>query len=272
MYLRVIMGPHNSFDWNPADYHRSSPAQQRWAEELIAKLDLRGDERVLDIGCGDGRITAAISGNVPRGSVTGIDSSAEMIRFAREHFPPENHPNLSFARMDAQALAFHEEFDIVFSNAALHWIPDHREVLAGIRKCLRDEGKMLVQMGGKGNAGKVFEAFEQVRHESRWEPFFRNFSFVFGFFGEDLYRGWLAGAGLVPVRVELIDKDMAYTNRRDFAAWIRTTWLPHLQQVPEDLHSPFIDAVIDRYLARSPVGPDGIFHIGMKRLEVEARR
>ena len=259
-----------SFDWNPADYSRSSPAQHQWAGELIAKLVLRGDERVLDIGCGDGRVTAMMAKNVPRGSVVGIDSSAEMIRFSRDHFPPDKNPNLSFMQVDAQKLTFHDEFDLVFSNAALHWIPCHRAVLAGIRRSLREDGKMLVQMGGKGNAAKVFEAFELLRREPRWEPYFRNFSFVFGFFGPEEYRGWLGEAGLTPVRIELIGKDMVYQSREDFAAWIRTTWLPHLRQLPEEIRPPFIDALIDRYLALSPVGTDGIFHIGMKRLEVEA--
>ena len=93
--------PSPSFTWNAADYNKSSPAQQLWAQELIAKLVLRGNERVPDIGCGDGKVTTAIATSVPQGAVTGIDSLPEMIRFAREHFPHSTHPNLSFVQMDA---------------------------------------------------------------------------------------------------------------------------------------------------------------------------
>jgi trans-aconitate 2-methyltransferase len=94
------------FVWNALDYSKRSPVQQQWAQELIAKLRLNGDERVLDIGCGNGNVTAAISASVPTGSVTGIDSSPEKIRFSQEHFPHSFHKNLTFVQMDASPLEF----------------------------------------------------------------------------------------------------------------------------------------------------------------------
>ncbi|MFA5348372.1 MAG: class I SAM-dependent methyltransferase, partial [Methanoregula sp.] len=149
-----------SFSWNAADYYTSSHAQQQWAQELIAKFAFSGNEHILDIGCGDGKVTAAIAGNVPRGVVVGIDSSPEMIQFAREHFPDHQYPNLLFIEMAAESLQFFEEFDIVFSNAALHWVADHRPVLSGIARSLRPGGRIIIQMGGKGNADKVFKALD----------------------------------------------------------------------------------------------------------------
>jgi trans-aconitate methyltransferase len=92
--------------WNAADYAANSSAQQIWARELIAQLNLRGDERVLDIGCGDGKVTAGLARAVPKGSVTGIDVSPEMIRFARKTFPSGKHPNLEFQVMDAREIDF----------------------------------------------------------------------------------------------------------------------------------------------------------------------
>jgi trans-aconitate methyltransferase len=135
------------FLWNAVDYHQSSPAQRQWAQELIDKLQIRGNEHILDIGCGDGKVTAEIARHLPEGEVVGIDASPEMIRFALEHFPPTRFPNLSFAEMAAQAMTFRERFDVVFSNAALHWIPDHRPVLAGISDALHPGGRLLIQMG-----------------------------------------------------------------------------------------------------------------------------
>lgn len=128
----VSLKSSSSFTWNPADYHRSSSSQKLWARELIEKLGLSGNERVIDIGCGDGSVTAAIASRLPRGAVAGIDSSREMIRFARKQYPSSMYPNLSFVCMDARHLTFTEEFDVAFSNAALHWIAEHRPVLAGI--------------------------------------------------------------------------------------------------------------------------------------------
>ena len=92
--------------WNAADYAANSAAQQIWARELIAQLQLRGDEHILDVGCGDGKVTAELARAVPKGSVTGIDASPEMIRFARKTFPPGKHPNLEFQVMDAREISF----------------------------------------------------------------------------------------------------------------------------------------------------------------------
>ena len=262
--------PFSSFTWNAADYSQSSPAQQQWAQELIGKLRLNGNERVLDIGCGDGKVTAAIAACVPTGSVTGIDISPEMCRFAQEHFPRSIHKNLTFARMDASHLVFFEEFDVVFSNAALHWIPVHKPLLAGIARSLCPGGRLLVQMGGKGNAAQVFDALTVLLENPRWARYFLGFSFTYGFFWPEEYRQWLADAGLEPVRVELIPKDMVYPDKEAFAGWIRTTWLPWMARLPEGEQPVFTKAIIDEYLAMYPEDADGMIHIGMMRLEAEA--
>ena len=106
--------------WKPEKYERSSSAQKLWAEELIRKIEIDGCERVLDIGCGDGRITADIADLLPNGSVLGIDSSKEMVRFAKERFPPEIHKNLRFGEADARDLSFDEEFDLVVLSIGLN--------------------------------------------------------------------------------------------------------------------------------------------------------
>jgi len=260
------------YTWNPADYHRSSAAQQQWAKELIAKLGLAGDERVADIGCGDGKVTAGIARSVPEGSVTGVDSSPDMIRFARDHFPGSRYPNLSFVQADARALPFREAFDIVFSAAALHWIPDHRPVLAGIAASLREGGKLLVQMGGRGNAEQILAAGDTVQGRPEWAEYFRGFSFAFGFFGSGEYRRWLTGSGFAPVRVELIPRDMTFSSRQDLASWIRTTWLPRQERLPAALRPEYIEAVMDEYLKNHPPDAGGTIHVRMVRLEAEAKK
>ncbi|MDF1534055.1 MAG: methyltransferase domain-containing protein [Methanosarcinaceae archaeon] len=108
------------YKWDAQDYSKSSSEQQKWAHELILKLALKGNERVLDIGCGDGKITAQIARRVPDGCVMGIDLFEEMINFATSNFPPDRYPNFSFEIRDASNLNFDHELDVVFSNAALH--------------------------------------------------------------------------------------------------------------------------------------------------------
>jgi len=260
------------FAWNPADYSRSSAAQQQWAEELIKKLRLSGNERVLDIGCGDGKVTAAIARSLPEGDVTGIDNSPEMIRFACDHFPRTDYPNLSFRRADARSLPFFEEFDIVFSAAALHWIMDQGPVLASIATSLRPKGRLLIQMGGKGNAEQILCAGNVVQERPEWAEYFRGFSFEYGFFDSTEYCRWLVESGFGPSRVELIPKDMTFPSRTDFAGWIRTTWLPRMERLPATRRSGYIEAVIDEYLKHYPPDPDGTIHVRMVRLEAEAKK
>ncbi len=127
-------------------------------------------------------------------------------------------------------------------------------------------------MGGKGNADQVFGVLDVLLGNPRWSQYFSGFSFAYGFFDTREYRQWLKEAGLEPVRVDLIPKDMAYPSREDFAAWLRTTWLPWMAQLPDSERSVFVTAIIDEYLLRYPVGADGAIHIRMVRLEAEAKK
>ena len=148
------MKPHQH-KWNAADYADNSSAQAKWGREIISRLKLRGDETVLDIGCGDGKLTAALARQLPRGSVLGIDNSPEMVRYAAKSFPAAKFPNLSFKVCDARRLAFADKFDLVVSFSTLHWVKDHMPILRGIRRGLKSGGKALLQFGGKGNAADI---------------------------------------------------------------------------------------------------------------------
>ena len=258
------------YGWDAKDYHNSSTEQQKWARDLLSKLALSGDERVLDIGCGDGKVTAEIAQKVPDGSVLGIDISEEMIRFARRSFPAKRFSNLAFEVMDAENLSFGGEFDVVFSNAALHWVIDHFPVLKGIKKSLKPSGKILLQRGGRGNAAEIPEVPETVLEDERWSRYFTDFTTPHGFYGPEEYKVWLEKVGIAAVRVELIPKDMIHEGREGLAAWIRTTWLFYTQKVPEELRGEFIREIVDRYIEKHHPDNRGIAHIRMMRLEVEA--
>lgn len=131
--------------WDPKDYAEHSSVQFNFARALLDRLRLRGDETVLDLGCGDGKITVEVARLVPRGKAVGIDSSPEMIGFARARFPSSCYPNLEFALMDAQAISFQNQFDLALSNSALHWVADHRPILRGLARGLKPGGKVLTE-------------------------------------------------------------------------------------------------------------------------------
>ena len=260
----------NQYIWNAEDYAKNSSIQQEWARELISKLNLKGNESVLDIGCGDGKITAEIAGYLTTGSVTGIDSSMDMIELSNSNFPKDKHSNLSFIRLDARNLEFKEQFDIVFSNAVLHWVKDHNPVLKGIRRSLKKHGRILLQMGGKGNAEGIISTMQTIMSKNKWGRYFSDFDFPYGFFDKDEYRRLLEENDLKPIRVELIPKVMSYDNEEGLAGWIRTTWLPYTERVPRTFKEEFINLITEKYIENHPVDNNGKVHVNMVRLEVEA--
>jgi trans-aconitate methyltransferase len=258
--------------WNPQEYASNSSAQAVWADELIARLGLSGSERVLDVGCGDGRSTAELARRLPAGRVLGVDSSPEHAAHAALAYPPSVYPRLSFAVMDARSLASDEPFDLVFSNATLHWVDDHPAFLRGCVRVLRPGGCLVASCGGKGNAAEMFRGVDALIAEEPWHSRFIGFAFPYHFHSPEEYRPWLAEAGLEATRVELVEKDMTHAGADGLTGWVRTTWLPYLERVPHEEQGSFVAALLGRYLAEHP--PDGLgrTHVRMVRLEVEARR
>jgi trans-aconitate methyltransferase len=258
--------------WNAADYAANSAVQQAWARELIARLSLRGDEHVLDVGCGDGKVSAEIAHAVPHGAVVGIDASPQMIQFARATFSTRKIPNLKFRVMDARRIRFAQPFDLVFSNATLHWVDDHPAFLRGAAACLRPGGRLVVSCGGKGNAQDVFVTLRPEMRLKHWRQFFRRIPKPYFFHSPAEYEKWLPQFGFKTIDVRLAPKDAVYTGPDEFAAWLRTTWLPYVQRVPEALREEFIAGIANRYLAKHPPDAEGKVHVRMVRLEIEAVR
>ena len=256
--------------WDPADYQKSSSAQYNWAMALIADLKLEGEERILDIGCGDGRITAHLAGLVPSGSVLGIDLSPEMISFAADRHG--NQPNLSFRVGNASELHFIEDFDLVVSFACLHWVKDHLSVLKAVRQSLVPGGRFLMQCGGRGNAARILDLTDDLTTRASWKEYFSGFSFPYHFYGPEDYRTWLAEAGLRPQRAELVAKDMIHQGQAGLEGIIRNTWLPYTERLPVHLRDEFVREIARRYLERYPLDEKGQAHVQMMRLEVEAEK
>lgn len=260
------------YRWDAEEYARHSSAQQIWARELITKLQLRGNESILDIGCGDGKITAEIAAQLSGGNTLGVDNSPEMLALARKYFPRESHPKLSFELADANNLLFEEQFDMIFSNATLHWIKDHRPVMRGIQNSLKPGGNLFLQMGGRGNAETIISVLDAIRIEKKWKHYFANFTFPYGFYEPERYTQLLKEANLVPVRVELLPKTMSYQNRDGLAGWIRTTWLSYIDRIPVHRKDEFISQIVDTYIKEFPPNNNGAVCVEMVRLEVEAEK
>jgi trans-aconitate 2-methyltransferase len=258
--------------WNPEDYARHSDAQLKWAQELRSRLDLQGNESLLDIGCGDGKITADFAKAIPLGQAIGIDSSPDMVEYAAQNYPATQYPNLQFMQMDAQAIAFGKAFDIVFSNATLHWVLDHFAVLTAVSQILKPGGRLMISCGGQGNAAGIIAAFAEVIQQQDWRSCFATFQPPYTFHGVEVYQSWLLGVGLQAQRLELVPKDMTHQGSEGLVGWIRTTWMPFIHCVPVNDQERFTQEVVTTYLKHFPLDREGLSHVEMVRLEVEATK
>jgi trans-aconitate methyltransferase len=258
-------------NWNPEDYAKNSSAQLGWARALIARMNFKGTESVLDVGCGDGKITAEIARAIPNGYVLGTDNSPAFIDYAREHYPPSLFGSLEFQLMDARALQVQRHFDLIFSNAVLHWVDNHPEFLRGAERHLEPGGRLVLSCGGGGrNASEIIPTIEAIVSSETWREHFEGFAFPYHFHDAIDYQRWLPEAGLSPLRCELVERDMTHDGAAGLAAWIRTTWLPYTQRIPEALRESFVEEIVSTYLTRHPFDNAGRTHVRMNLLEVEA--
>jgi len=147
-----------SADWNADLYNSKHDFVWKYGSDVVSLLSPQPGERILDLGCGTGHLTAQIAESGAQ--VTGVDRSAEMIAAAREAYP-----NLKFEIEDARSLPFREEFDAVFSNATLHWVREAEEALRSICRALRPGGRLVAEFGGKGNIRTMVEAFDRALAE-----------------------------------------------------------------------------------------------------------
>lgn len=259
----------SSFRWDASDYARHSQGQYGWAMGNIGKLGLQGNEAVLDIGCGDGKITAEIAKRVPHGRVLGIDRSEEMIALANRLVQL---PHVSFRVLDAQALDFDNEFDAVFSNSALHWMPDQAAVVRGIARALKPGGRVFLSMGGRGTAASGFKALDAMAHEPRWSEFLAGAASPYHFLGPQEYEPWLANAGIRADRVELVSKPMRHADVAALEGWFRTTWMAYSGRVPEGQRAEFLRELASRASEDCTIAEDGALLMPMVNLEIESHK
>jgi trans-aconitate 2-methyltransferase len=258
--------------WDPRDYECHSAAQESWARDCLGRLRLRGDEQILDIGCGDGRVSADLAELVPAGAVLAIDASPEMIAHACEKHLTVEGANLDFAVADATDLACEDRFDLVVSFNCLHWVRDQAAMLAGVVRALVPGGRTFLHFAGQGNVAGMVSVVGEVAARDAWRPALADLPFPWCFPDADSYRALVEAAGLVPERVELLERQMAHQDATALAGWLRTTWLPYLDRLPADRREAFVDDVVGAYVAVRPTDEQGLVWVDAVRLEVEARR
>jgi trans-aconitate 2-methyltransferase len=248
-------------EWNATEYARRSGLQQTMAEEVLALLDLEGSERVLDVGCGDGKITAEIAARVPRGTVVGVDASQDMISFASSHFGPTVRPNLRFEVGDARFLPFRNEFNRVVSFNALHWVPEQDAALGSIRSAMLSDGRALLRLVPAGERKSLENVIEETRRSSRWSAYFQGFHDPYLHLTAEQYAATAARNGLRVLRIHTEAKAWDFKSREAFFAFSSVGFVEWTRRLPEAERPEFINDVLDRYqlVAADRVGEENTF-------------
>jgi trans-aconitate 2-methyltransferase len=255
-------------EWNASDYHRESSLQQAMANEQLALLTLKGFERILDVGCGDGKITAGIAARVPDGSVLGVDPSRDMIAFASSHFGPPAHANLRFEVADVRRLSYRNEFDLVVSFNALHWVPEQELALASIRASLKNEGQFLGRFVSEGKRKCLEDVIEDVRHRPRWSNYFQGFQKPYVHFTPQEYGTLAEQCGFQVLRLHMEDKAWDFKTHETFVAFARATFVEWTRHVPTSEWDAFITDVLDDYRTVAADNPQEANTFKFYQLEV----
>jgi len=229
----------HEFDGNK--YEKASTHQREWGSKLIGELDLKGHERILDLGCGDGTLTAQLAELAPRGDVVGIDASQGMIEAAL----PKERSNLRFRRLDINDLDDVEAFDLVFSNAALHWVKDHRRLLRNVHRALRAGGRMRLNFAGKGNCSNLFAVVQEAMAQPEFRAFFAEFEWPWYMPSVEEYSALMAASGMDDGQVWGENADRHFPDAEAMIKWLdQPSLVPFLAHVPAADKSAFRGCVI----------------------------
>lgn len=249
-------------------YEKASAHQKEWGTVLIAELDLNGSERVLDLGCGDGALTSQIAELVPDGDVLGVDASQGMIDAAL----PKERNNLHFLKLDINGLDFENEFDVVFSNAALHWVRDHQRLLRNVHRALRVNGRLRFQFAGDGNCANFFAVVREAMAREEFYTFFARFEWPWYMPSFDEYRSLAEPSGLRNVRVWGENADRFFPDAEAMIRWIdQPSLVPFLAYIADSAKDSFRDFVVSRMIERTKQEDARCFET-FRRLNISAAK
>jgi trans-aconitate 2-methyltransferase len=234
------MSASRSRDWDAASYDRVSDPQLGWAREQLERLELRGDEVVLDAGCGSGRVTALLIDLVPSGRVYAVVVAPSMVELTAAALGDR----VTALCQDLVELSLPEPVDAVFSNATFHWIRDHDRLFAALHRALKPGGQLVAQCGGRGNIDAFRTLADTVAGEGPFAPHFADWKRPWNYATDTDTAERLKRAGFTDVRTWLEPKSVTPADPR---AFIQTVCLVrHLDPLPEDLRGPFVDQVLER--------------------------
>jgi trans-aconitate methyltransferase len=252
-------------DWDASRYHRLSDPQLGWGRKVLERLAARPGERILDVGCGTGRLTAEIAAS-PATFVVGIDRSAAMLSEAAAQSSRQGRRD--YVRGDGAALPFAGAFDAVFSAATFHWIPDHERLFASIHAALRPGGRLVAQCGGGPNLKRLLDRTHALMERAPYREYFSGWFDPWNFAFPGATRARLEAAGFVDVHTSLEEAPTTLPSRAAFADFIHCVCVRHhIERLPAEAREPFIGSLTE--LAARDHRP---FTLDYWRLNILARK
>ena len=237
----------NSREWNAAEYHRFSTPQFHWGQRVLSELRLRGDERVLDAGCGTGKLTRLLLQNLPNGHVVGLDLSRNMARYAQRNLQPDFGDRVLFVAADLIALPFRNCFDGIFSTASFHWVLDHDVLFSNLYAALRPAGWLHAQCGGGPNIARLRQRVRALSQTLEFSNWLGKFSEPWFFSDAESAASRLRIAGFENVETGLEQASFTASSAQEFQQYLRTFVLHrHVELLPSDtLRTAFIQKLAD---------------------------
>jgi len=259
----------SSREWNADLYHQISAPQVSWGKKVLGRVRLRGDEHVMDAGCGTGRLTRDLLEGLPHGRVTAVDVSQNMLRNAEHHLAPQFGERVQFVRADLQHLAFNHAFDGIFSTASFHWVKDHNQLFAGLFRALKPGGWLVAQCGGGRNIARLLGRVERLLASEPYREHFVGFAFPWEFSDDLTCAKRLRCAGFSDVETNLEEAPTQFSNADEFQQFVASVILHrHLDSLPDPaMRKKLLDEVTQQAAQDDPP-----FLLDYWRLNMKARR
>jgi len=228
--------------WDGSSYDRISGPMEALGLAVLARLELRGDETVIDAGCGSGRVTEALIERLPDGHVLAVDASESMVEAARERLPGTDVRRLDLLELELASLGLRQPLDAILSTATFHWILDHQRLFARLRRALRPGGRLVAQCGGRGNIDVLRGHANEVLAREPYAAHFEDFQQPWNYAGPEQTSERLLAAGFVAAECWLQPAPKEPEHPREFLSEIVLG--PHYQHLPGELREPFMDDVL----------------------------
>ena len=257
----------SSREWNAADYHRLSAPQFQWGQRVLNELHLRGDECVLDAGCGTGKLTRLLLENLPRGKVVGVDLSTNMAAHARRDLEPDFGVRVSLVAADLVDLPFSNCFDGIFSTASFHWVTNHDLLFLNLYQALRHRGWLHAQCGGGPNLARLRQRVRELSQSAPFAEFLADFRepWLFSDAGDASLR--LRSAGFEEVETWLEQATFLAKAPQEYEEYLRSFVLHrHLELLPhEEIRAAFLKRLVEW-----SAGSEVAFELDYWRLNIRA--